>query len=171
VASEALDGSLEEADDGRGVLLLQHLGVGQASAVVDRDMDVLPADRFATNALGVCSARAMSFVERLARDPVASARLDASELFDVDVEQLARPGTLIARSGLDAKPAELPIPILVGIPETVESAIPDTSAISGPVNRSRRSAAIASTRRPLVRRGIECGAEERSSSPSSPSAR
>ena len=40
----------------------------------------------------------------------------------------------------------MPIPIRVRIPDTVESAIPSTSAISGPVNRSRRSAAIAWTR-------------------------
>jgi hypothetical protein len=37
----------------------------------------------------------------------------------------------------------LPIPILFRIPETVEIGISRTSATSGPVNRTRLSAAIA----------------------------
>jgi hypothetical protein len=46
-------------------------------------------------------------------------------------------------------------------------AMPRTSAISGPVNRSLLSAAIASTRCSLVRCGIPRGADERSCSPNS----
>ena len=57
------------------------------------------------------------------------------------------------------------------MPETVESGIPSASAISGPVNRNRRNAAIAWIRRSQVRLATVAGAEERSSSPSSPSAR
>ena len=45
----------------------------------------------------------------------------------------------------------MPSPIRVRIPETVESAIPKHSAISAPVIRSRRNAAIASTRSSGVR--------------------
>jgi hypothetical protein len=45
------------------------------------------------------------------------------------------------------------------------------SAISGPLNRSRRNAAMACTRRSQVRLAILAGVEDRSSSPSSPSAR
>jgi hypothetical protein len=55
------------------------------------------------------------------------------------------------------------------MPETVESAIPSSSAICGPVNRSRRNAAIASTRRAQVRLATVLGAEERSLSPAAPS--
>ena len=65
----------------------------------------------------------------------------------------------------------LPIPIRARTPDTVDVAMPSTSAISGPVNRSLLSAAIACTRRSLVRCGIDLGAEDRSTSPSSPSAR
>jgi len=65
----------------------------------------------------------------------------------------------------------LPIPIRVRIPETVESAMPSVSAISGPVKRSLLSAAITSIRFSSVRCGIEFGAEERSKRPSSPSVR
>ena len=53
---------------------------------------------------------------------------------------------------------------------TPTPATPPT-AISGPVNRNRLNAAIASTRCSLVRCGIRCGAEERSGSPASPSTR
>jgi hypothetical protein len=55
--------------------------------------------------------------------------------------------------------------------ETVESAIAKHDAISAPVIRNRRSAAIASTSSSRVRCGIDRGADERSTNPPSPSAR
>jgi hypothetical protein len=79
---------------------------------------------------------------------------DPAELLDVDVDQLARPLTLVT----------------LRLPETVESAIPSVSAISAPVKRNRLSAAIASTLRSSVRFATDRGAEDRSSKPSSPSA-
>ena len=54
---------------------------------------------------------------------------------------------------------------------TVESGIPSVSAISGLVKRSSRSDRISSSRSAGVRDGTETGAEERSSSPRSPSRR
>jgi hypothetical protein len=57
------------------------------------------------------------------------------------------------------------------MPDTVESAIPSSSAISAPVNRSRRSAAIASILRSSVRLATTVAAEERSTSPARPSKR
>jgi hypothetical protein len=57
------------------------------------------------------------------------------------------------------------------MPDTVESAIPSSSAISGPVNRNRRNAAIASIRRSSVRFATRSGAELRSNNPLSPCAR
>ena len=53
--------------------------------------------------------------------------------------------------------------------DTVESAIPKQNAISAPVIRKRRSAAIATTRSSGVRCGTDLGAEERSSNCRSPS--
>jgi hypothetical protein len=47
------------------------------------------------------------------------------------------------------------------MPDTVESAIPRHSAISGPVNLSRLSAAIAAMRSSPVRLATRAGAEER----------
>jgi hypothetical protein len=55
------------------------------------------------------------------------------------------------------------------IAETVEAGIASSSAISGPVMRRRRREAIAAIRSSGVRLATECGAEERSSRPSSPS--
>jgi hypothetical protein len=57
------------------------------------------------------------------------------------------------------------------MPETVESGRSSTSAISGPVNRNRRNAAIASITCSSQRLATTFGAEERSNNPSSPSAR
>ncbi len=57
------------------------------------------------------------------------------------------------------------------MPDTVESGMRSVSAISGPVNRNRRNAAIAATRRSQVRLATVLGAELRSSKPHSRSAR
>jgi hypothetical protein len=57
------------------------------------------------------------------------------------------------------------------MPETVESAMSSSSAISGPLKRSRRNAAIASIRRSSVRLLTSRGAELRSNKPHSKLAR
>jgi len=65
----------------------------------------------------------------------------------------------------------LPSPARRSTADTVESAIDNTSAISAAVIRNLRSATIASTRNAGVRCGTRFGADERSTSPASPSAR
>jgi hypothetical protein len=92
-------------------------------------------------------------------DAFAGAALDAPELFDVDVDELPGPFALIALSRLQAQPSNRPIPILVRIPDTVETGMASSSAISGPVKRSRRNAAIASIRCSSVRLATRSGAE------------
>jgi hypothetical protein len=57
------------------------------------------------------------------------------------------------------------------MPETVESAIPSSSAISAAVKRSRRMATISRTRSSDVRFASPRGREERSSKPGGPSSR
>ena len=47
MALEELQRSPEKADRGRGLLVAQDLGVGQAGGVVDGDVDVVPADDLA----------------------------------------------------------------------------------------------------------------------------
>jgi hypothetical protein len=64
----------------------------------------------------------------------------------------------------------VPSPIRVRIPDTVESGIPNSSAISAAVIRNRRNAAIARTRPSALRSGCRRGVDGRSSSPASPSA-
>ena len=87
------------------------------------------------------------------------------------MEQLTRPFPLVANRLLGPETARRPIPILVKIPETVESAIPSTSAISAAVKRNRRSFVIASTRSGAVRLATRRGTDERSNKPGSPSIR
>ena len=48
-----LDGSSEERDDGERLVVGQYFGVGQAGAVIDRDVNVLPAGGLATDSRGV----------------------------------------------------------------------------------------------------------------------
>src|SRR4051794_33106130 len=74
-------------------------------------------------------------------------------------------------AGSSPKRPSLPIPTRVRIPDTADGAIPSVSAISGPVNRNRLRAAIASTRRSQVRFATNLGAEGRSKRPASPSTR
>ena len=143
VASVELDRAAEEADRGRAGLVVEDLCVGQAGGVVDRDVHELPAARASPR---VRRDGAVGVVAPAAGDAMSGAVNDPSELLDVDVDQLAGTLALVALGGLQPSRPSLPIPIRVRIPETVESAIPRHSAISGPVNRNRRSAAIASTR-------------------------
>jgi hypothetical protein len=105
-------------------------------------------------------------------DALAGAALDAAELLDVDVQQLAGVAALVAigRLGGSSRPS-LPSPTLPSTAETVGSAIAKQKAISAPVIRNRRKTTITSTRSSLVRCGIEEGADERSSNPASPSDR
>jgi hypothetical protein len=79
-------GAFEEGADASGALVGEHLRVGEAGAVIDADVQELPAG--ATGAGGA-----------IAVDAVAGA-LDAAELLDVDVDELARCGPLVAAGGL-----------------------------------------------------------------------
>src|SRR5450755_201350 len=153
VAGIERDGTPEKPNHGAPFLIRENFGVGQTSAVIDRDVHVLPPSDLARYAQSVGSARATAAVGH-AGDPRAGATLDPSQLLDVDMDQLTRSLALVAHRGLQADTPELAHPDPRKDPETVESAMPSTSAISGPVNRNRRSAAIASTRCGLVRCGI-----------------
>ena len=81
-AGEPTDGTVEEAGASLAALVGQDLGVGEARAVVDGDVQVLPAE--ASLAAGA-----------IAGDAVADA-VDAAELLGVDMDQLAGPGALVA---------------------------------------------------------------------------
>jgi hypothetical protein len=102
------DGSTQEPDRRRGLLVAQDLGVGKAGGVVDGDVHEVPA-RLATDPscrVGV----AAGVVRAATEDPLAGAAVDPAELLDVDVNQLAGRGAFIANRGLQAQPAELAHP-------------------------------------------------------------
>ena len=66
----------------------EHLGVGETAVVVDGDVHVLPADCAAEASSAIGPARI--HVLDTAGDAVPGAALYPAELFDVDVDQLAR---------------------------------------------------------------------------------
>jgi hypothetical protein len=77
------DGAAQEADRGRGLLVGEDLGIGQAGGVVDRDVDEVPARLVASTAGGVGKRACVATAARTA-DAMSGAADDPSELFDVD---------------------------------------------------------------------------------------
>src|SRR3984957_2772314 len=79
---------LEEGHCAIGLLVRFDLGEGDAGMVVDADMDILPT----------CAPTAASSTALTGSIPTEEMAhlLDASELFDIDVDHLAGDGTLIA---------------------------------------------------------------------------
>jgi hypothetical protein len=104
-----LDGAAEEPDRGERLLVGQDLDVGQAGGIVDGDVHELPADALAAVTVAVDERRVVVLAQPVA-DALARAALDAPELLDVDVDQLAGPRTLVALRGLAPQPAELAHP-------------------------------------------------------------
>jgi hypothetical protein len=132
-------------------------GVGQASAVVDAHVHELIA----------AGARALRLAP-IAGDAVTDS-VDAPDLLDVDVDELARPRALERFSGSSAsRRAKRPLPWRRRTVLTVECAIPSTSAIWAAVMRSSRSERIARSRSGLVLWGTRRGREGRSASSRSP---
>jgi hypothetical protein len=89
VAREEGSGAAQEGDGGGRFLVTKHLGVGESAVVVDRDVDVFPADGRA--AMPVFVGEGWLVVVAAAADPFPGATLDPAELLDVDVHELARP--------------------------------------------------------------------------------
>ena len=85
VAVEAL-AVVEEVEGGGGCFGWVDLAVGEPASVVDADEEVVPAC-FAFAAVGAAGER-------------VAGPMDAAELFDVDVDQLAGPVALVAHDGL-----------------------------------------------------------------------
>src|SRR5262245_1572456 len=77
----------EKRGDGHALLIGQDLDVGQPRGVIDRHMDVLPAD-------------APDLAPSIAGDAMADAA-DPPEFLDVQVHQAAGPGVLVALDGHD----------------------------------------------------------------------
>jgi hypothetical protein len=94
VACEELECPAQEADRGRGALVLEQLDIGEPAEVVDRDVTELPAGLATPAAAGV--GERARVVRPASGDALAGATCDAAELLDVDVDKLARTRTLVA---------------------------------------------------------------------------
>src|SRR5215207_5495159 len=84
------DGGLEEGDRALRLLVRHDHGEGDARGVVDADMDELPAGAFTS---GPC----VALPPAVAGDAVADL-VEAAELLDVDVDELARVLAFVAPS-------------------------------------------------------------------------
>jgi hypothetical protein len=85
VAFKERDCAPEECDCGGRLLVAENLGVGQAGAVIDRDVHELPADRVASFACRVGALRVV-VVAQTVTNALTGAALDAPELLYVDVD-------------------------------------------------------------------------------------
>src|SRR5215212_1919852 len=97
VAAIEANGASQEGRGGGGAFVGEDFGVGQAGAVIDGDVDELPAVLELAAVIALGGARA--------EHPVTGTR-DPAELFDVDVDQLSGPLALIALSWLEPQPPD-----------------------------------------------------------------
>ena len=176
VGGEVVDGAGQERRAGRALLVGQDLGVGQPGVVVDQRVDVVEADpgsRSGRRSAPCCAAVG----------PPAAAVGDPAELLDVHVDQLAGPVAFVAdRGGLRGpdhltgdRVAARQVGHCVAAQDPGDRprrrrrarrrSSPGRAARGGAARRSRRS-----TSQPGSGSGIECGREDRSRSPASPSA-
>jgi hypothetical protein len=93
VGGEERDGTMPERGCGHGLLVVQSLGVGEPGVVVDRRVQVRVADLpgAGTGALG----GPCGFGAAVVHSPATTGG-DATELLDVDVDQVANPVVLVA---------------------------------------------------------------------------
>src|SRR5947209_4029537 len=108
VTLEERHGAAQESDRAGGLLVAENLGVGQARAVIDRDMHVFPADGLAASALSVCAHGGVAAT--FAVYAMSGTVVNPAELLDVDVDQLSGTLTLVAPGRLHPEPAELAHP-------------------------------------------------------------
>ena len=100
VAGVEGDRATQKPDGRCGPLVVEDLGVGQARGIVDGDVHELPARPAAAGARGV--GERAGVVLFAAGDALAGAALDASELLDIDVHQLAGAVAFVALGRLQS---------------------------------------------------------------------
>src|SRR5262245_10942787 len=98
-------GSAPERGAGAARFVGEDFGVGQAAVVVDSAVEVGVADAGSATGPAVGGGSAM--------DAVAAAGWDLAELLDVDVDQLAGPGTLVAADRCGGGPVHVGEPVEV----------------------------------------------------------
>jgi len=150
--------ALQKAGSGFLALVRQHFAIGKPTGIVDADMQAFPTDPvMSIDRAGAASGNA-----------VANAG-DASELFGVEVQQLARARPLVAHDrrrrvergeAIEAKSRRKTL-------VTVEFGMPSCRAIAGELIRCRRNRSMSAMRSIGVPR-LRAGLELRSSSAVSP---
>jgi hypothetical protein len=144
--------------------------MSQPGVVVDGHVHVVPAQAAAADLLGA------------AVDPPAASVGHPAEFLDVDVQQVAGVLAFVTAVAAPAPAQQLPTePVDIGQPgqagagdhradrggsDAQDRGQPDRSGVV-----LHRAATIAAVISAEVRRGIDCGREERSTSPAAPSAR
>ena len=127
--------------------------------VVDRQMQILPADP-----------SRIALARAVAGDPVTDP-VEFAELLDVDMDDLARGGPLVAADRLGRLSANSRLrPRRLRMRLTVAADTPTSAAICLPVWRCLRKASTAAQTAGVAWLGEESGLEERSCKPSTPSA-
>src|SRR5688500_14105956 len=87
----------EEPRAGAGLLVGEDLGIGQAGVVINGGVDIVIADGAAAGAVPIAGA----MLGRVAAiEPVAATVAQPAQLLDIDMDQLARPSSLIAADHL-----------------------------------------------------------------------
>ena len=152
------DSGAQEGDGGFALLVGQHAGEGEAGVIVDGDVQSLPAGE-----LGAAAAAAIATNGNL---------LIAGHALDVEMEQIAGSGMLVAhdgRSGMQVAPAVEMSPL--------QNAADGGGAEAGGLGdliggrNSRRRAMTWAINSDEVRRGLCRGQEERSRKPGNPRVR
>src|SRR5581483_4668667 len=104
------DRAAEEGNSGGCFFVGEHLGVGEAAVVVDADVDALVADVVAADTVTVGEARVVALAALRLERALARPAFNPAEPLDVDVDELARSGALVADRLLEPEPAELAHP-------------------------------------------------------------
>ena len=164
VALVERDGAAQERDRGGGFLVGEHLGVGQAGGVIDRDVNGVPApSSAATPAASVARGpRCALPVTRLPAPP----RMRPSFLTSMWISSPGRGARSDGR--FQPEPAELAHPDPLQHRADRRDRHVEQLASSGAVNRNRRNAANNCTVAHSVRLGTRLGALERSNNPACP---
>ena len=145
-------GLAQEAAGGSSFFIREQGGEGDTGMVIDGDIEKLPAG-------------AAGFILGIAGEAMAGL-VDAGQLLDVDVQQVAGSGQFVAHDG-QGRPQH---PDLVQLEPGQDTAHGGPAQASGqgdanPVQRSRRSRCTRSISSGEVDRGDRCGRELRSRNP------
>lgn len=162
-------GAVQERRAGRPFLVGKHFAVGDATVVVDRDVHEVPAGSATAGSVGA-----------QAVDTPAATFGDPAEFLHVHVQQGTRVTVLVTQVGELAAAddlasdsihvAESGQPLASQTTPIVDAGIPSIpDSATGPAKCFSRALVIRAATSLLVRRGLECGRDDLSARPATPS--